>query len=806
MTGGELAGRRVLIVEDDPNGHRLIYVRHLVEHANRAGASVVAVVTRNVPDAEQWRLNLAPLSDRMEVRVVDGAELDDLVDVTDALAADHTIVADGDHLAMRLGVARRWRGAGTLTVLLMRDPADEVAETWKRRLVTAGKSLLLWRTRRLARVHVVGLRSALAQPSATEPVALDPIERHADGDDVARIRAEWHVTDDRFWFGVVGAVTPRKNLPLVAEAVGILAATDDAGSLGLLVAGPCHDGVLDDAAPHLDRLRELGVEVLIADRVLGPVDFDAAAQAVDCIVVAHSNEGPSAVIARAGLHGVPVVAAGARSLARDVERLPVASWTQLDATAMAAAMREVRAGTRGAAPLDLGTDQFCDALLRPLYEKRQSSAMLEDGGEGPAAVRNDGGRSSMKILVISNLYLPDHAGGASIYSDLCAELAARGHDVTVRCAYPYFPEWQDKSGDNGWSIERSTIDGVKIERHGLFIPRNPRSLVHRMLYEGSFLASLLRGLWRSERPDVIVAFSTMLSPVAFASLASRVRKRPLMVNVQDLTSGGATAAELVTGRVAKVLASTETRILSSADLLVTISPEMVESLGRMTSEKVPISYAPNWLNESQADVIRSLPVKGPRDAGRPLDLLYAGNIGNKQNLVEFCEHLHRSDLRVRLSVHASGPGADALTEWWTPHRDDRFEFGPFLDEGMFVKRMHECDMFLITERSGSGSSYMPSKLIPAIATGTPVLAVCDEDSSLGREMTRSGLGPSIRWDRLDALAEAVEQADDPARYAAWQEAARDRSRDFDRTTIIDGIEDSLRRLAAGRAAPHPPLT
>ena len=368
----------------------------------------------------------------------------------------------------------------------------------------------------------------------------------------------------------------------------------------------------------------------------------------------------------------------------------------------------------------------------------------------------------------------------------------------MRCGYPYFPEWRDKSGHNGVRVERSTMGGVKVERHGMFIPRNPRSLLHRLVYESSFFASLLRGLWRGQRPDVIIAFSTMLSPVGFATVMSSVRRIPLVVNVQDLTSGGAAAAGMVTGRVGKVLAAVESRILSSADALATISPEMVESLEEFTDGSVPVAYTPNWLNESQADVVRSLPSKLGHPVGRPLDLLYAGNIGNKQNLIGFCEHVRASDLDVRVSVHGSGPGADALAEWAAEHGDSRFQLGPFLDETSFVRRLHECDLFLITERSGSGASYMPSKLIPAIATGTPVLAVCDAESSLGSEMSRSGLGPSVRWDALDELGEAFDAARQPATYEGWQRAALDRARDFDRTTIIDQIERQLDALVEGR--------
>jgi colanic acid biosynthesis glycosyl transferase WcaI len=570
--------------------------------------------------------------------------------------------------------------------------------------------------------------------------------------------------------------------------------------VGLIVAGPCQPDVLDAAGPALHAIRERGVPVIVDDRVLGPVEFDAAVQAVDCLVLAHSNEGPSAVAARAGMHGIRVVAAGARSLARDVELLGAAEWTELDPNAMADAMR--RAATSGPVDvrLDLGTRSFCEALLgltdagsaghAPSHRARTNVA-----GRRPGST--DGGVEPMKILVISNLFLPDHAGGASIYSDLCVELAARGHDVTVRCAYPYFPEWTDKSGRNGLRVERTTLDGVDVERHGLYIPGNPRSIVHRLVYEGSFLASLLRGLWRGGRPDVVLAFSTMLSPVAFASTLSTFRRVPLQVNVQDFMSTGATAAELVSGRASKALAATETRFFRSADELVTISPEMVEALQSMTGGKVPVRYIPNWLNESQAAVVRELPAKDVVPSPQ-LDLLYAGNIGNKQNLLRFCEHLHESELPVHLTVHGSGPGAAALTDWWQEHRDPRFEFLPFLDEDAFVRRLHASDAFLITERSGSGSAYMPSKLLPALATGTPVLAVCDEDSSLGREMARSELGPSVRWDELGELTAAVAGLQDASQYARWHESTLVRSKDFDRAIIIDQIEQRLEALARRR--------
>ena len=51
----------------------------------------------------------------------------------------------------------------------------------------------------------------------------------------------------------------------------------------------------------------------------------------------------------------------------------------------------------------------------------------------------------MKLLVVTNLFHPDRGGGASVFSDMCYGLVERGHDVTVYGAYPYYPEWRNKS-------------------------------------------------------------------------------------------------------------------------------------------------------------------------------------------------------------------------------------------------------------------------------------------------------------------------------------------------------------------------
>ncbi|MCU1396220.1 MAG: colanic acid biosynthesis glycosyltransferase WcaI [Ilumatobacteraceae bacterium] len=408
----------------------------------------------------------------------------------------------------------------------------------------------------------------------------------------------------------------------------------------------------------------------------------------------------------------------------------------------------------------------------------------------------------MRIVVYSNLFEPDHAGGAAIYSDLCFELAARGHHVVVRCAYPYFPEWKDKSGRNGVRVERVVVKGVIVERHGLYIPSTPSKLKSRALYEGSFIASLARSFFRRERADVVMAFSTMLAPVAAAVAFGKAHHLPILINVQDLSSGGASAANLVGPGASKVLTTVETKLLASATSLSSISPEMVEGIGEMTGHKVPVHFVPNWLNASMAASIDELESKIGRNPESVVRILYAGNIGNKQGLLEFCQRAVLLDQPFELTIHGSGPGADAIAAWHTENGDPRIKLGPFLPEHDFIDALQDTDLFLITERQGSGNAYMPSKLIPAISSGTPILAVCDADSSLGGEMRRADIGPYLTWDHIDDLPALLATATDNGVFTRWQKNAVARSAVYERTQTIDLIEDELESIVAARAYRH----
>lgn len=414
---------------------------------------------------------------------------------------------------------------------------------------------------------------------------------------------------------------------------------------------------------------------------------------------------------------------------------------------------------------------------------------------------SDAGREHLRprLLIVVNVFNPDRGGGGAIFSDLCYGLADLGYDVTVRCAYPYYPEWQDKTGRNGLRIQRYDEHGVRVERYGLFIPRNPNSLFQRLLYETSFLVSLARSLPRGRGFDMIMAYCPLVGAVAFAAVNKWLYRKPLWLNVQDLSADAAAASGIARGRfVKRCLSLIQGRLFNQADAWSSISPVMIDRLRMIRARNQPVLYLPNWLNASMADEIRQFRCKLGNIPRGEVKLLYAGNIGGKQDLLRFCRSLHESGASFVFRIHGNGAEAAAVEAWIRDARDPRFTFGPFLEERDFAKALYETDLFVITEKRGSGGSFIPCKMIAGVASGSPILAVSDPDSPLGREMAAYQVGPWFSWDDLPKVPEMLDQIPfDPGQFLTWQSNALARAKFYRRDHIIAGFDLAIRVLISG---------
>ena len=317
----EVAPRRVMIVEGNPDGHRLYYVSLLIRGAEESGCRVTVATTELALSSPEWSAHVGAGGDGATVTILNDYRLEAVRRRADELQVDHVIVPDGDSFVYELSRWKRWTGSSTVTAIAMREKGQPSAVPGLRFLMTLAKHTTFLLANIRPRVEVRILKSGPWRGFSMVPVVRDPVVLTHQGSESIQLPG-----GDRFWFGIVGSVGHRKNLPLVAAALASLNRAD----IGLIVAGQIDAGVLDLAEPHLSRIRDNGGQVEIIDRLLSDSEMDQLIVDLDCVVLAHSNDGPSGILGKAAAAGTRIVAAGAPTLRSDCRNIgDGAEWAQL---------------------------------------------------------------------------------------------------------------------------------------------------------------------------------------------------------------------------------------------------------------------------------------------------------------------------------------------------------------------------------------------------------------------------------------------------------------------------------------------
>lgn len=161
----------------------------------------------------------------------------------------------------------------------------------------------------------------------------DPDICTAHSDDRAALREKHGLPTDRRIAGIFGVINPRKNAPLIWEALQRTRLDCD-----LLLAGPLADEVAAWAGtvPPTEHGR-----VLVRDGFLANDELDQLVAAVDVVPIALTNNGPSGIMGKALAAGVPVVTAGSTVRARELAATDAGEAADLDPDSIGAAIRRV---------------------------------------------------------------------------------------------------------------------------------------------------------------------------------------------------------------------------------------------------------------------------------------------------------------------------------------------------------------------------------------------------------------------------------------------------------------------------------
>ena len=354
---------RFLIAEPGHTGHVFVYIALMARYAQAEGHDVHCIISREGLESVEFAQHLAELSD-LSIHSTSGPPtLDRIALASTRMGADIVVIPNGDLYVP--DIARRgWGGDCPLRVLVMRDPRWENPRDLRRRWRLMAKRALIAMT--CARgAEVIWLR----QPgySGPERHANDPVITGVPISEVLQngghFRESLRMDSTTYWFGMTGAISTHKNLPLVLDSLRRLCSNHPTDKFGFALIGPLNPGL---EMTEEEILRDLG-GLPIPTRRLGDVmtndEMNAVVAALDCVIMAYSSSSPNSTLGKAAAFGTRVAAAGDRSIERFVGELGMGPTAQLESGALARLLAAQLGKTHPEPRPELLADRFSQVLM-----------------------------------------------------------------------------------------------------------------------------------------------------------------------------------------------------------------------------------------------------------------------------------------------------------------------------------------------------------------------------------------------------------------------------------------------------------
>lgn len=357
-------------------------------------------------------------------------------------------------------------------------------------------------------------------------------------------------------------------------------------------------------------------------------------------------------------------------------------------------------------------------------------------------------KRNMKILVVCQFYYPERF----TVSDICAELVALGHDVSVVTGKPNYcyneilPEYR--------KVKYEVIDGVKVHRVNLYPRKQSRlSIIRNYLSFHRNAKAFIRGF--DEQFDIVMSVS--LSPVisiAPAILYAKKHGVKHVLHCLDLWP----ESTVVTGAVTKnsltykLLFHWSRKLYLGCDKIMVSSPSFMDYFKEVLKiSDIPFAYVP----QPSLGVHEELP---PAQFQKKYNFVYVGNIGTLQLINEIAEAGKIVGSRGDVEIHLAGMGlqSESLRRYIANNNLANIVtyYGPLPLEKAVTLYANADALIVPLKEGGTVGKTIPNKLVQYLKYGRPIIGSLSGD---GRDVLLATKGAILAEQDAASIAKAMEE-------------------------------------------------
>jgi colanic acid biosynthesis glycosyl transferase WcaI len=349
----------------------------------------------------------------------------------------------------------------------------------------------------------------------------------------------------------------------------------------------------------------------------------------------------------------------------------------------------------------------------------------------------------VRILFMAQCYAPEDVSAAVLVTELAADLAERGHQVSVVTGAPNYPRGRVFEGYRNRLYQIETLDSVRVIRTWSYISPSKKTLP-RILHYGTYSATALYGGLFAGRPDVLISYSPPLPLGLSAWLLSRIWHVPWVLQLEDLYPEAAIAAGVMKNkRVINFFLWMEQFLYQKSHHISVISESFRQTLLSKNIPNTKIDVIPAW---ADPDEVQPLPKENVFRHEHGLDnkfvVMYAGNIGLTSCLEDV---LHAAEIlqdqtRIRFVIVGEGVKKKSLEAEMQAKQLTNVLFLPYQPRETLPEMLATADISLVTINASAAPSSLPSKIFSIMASARPILAVAPAGSELTHIVEEANCG------------------------------------------------------------------
>lgn len=361
------------------------------------------------------------------------------------------------------------------------------------------------------------------------------------------------------------------------------------------------------------------------------------------------------------------------------------------------------------------------------------------------------------ITIIGLNFFPEDTAIGLYSTQMAQHIKNLGYEVNIITGFPYYPQWKIyKEYSQKQKFLKEEFEGLNIYRYKQYVSRAP-SFFKRMLHMLDFTLGSFINIFKIKKTDLIICVVPFTTSILLGKALSILTKAPIWVHVQDfefdaaMQTGIFSNNKYIRSTFFKVLFYFEKKLFSTSKIASTISNSMILKLKQKTKKET--FFFPNWIDE---DVI-SPALAEPHSYfnKNKFNILYSGNIGDKQDWLFFIEYAKKlNDFNnINITVVGSGAKQHELEKIIAPLSNvNLFPPVPYKE---LCNLLCSADLHILFQKEEVFDTVMPSKLLGMMVSQKPSIITGNIKSEVAIVLQQSEGGYYFSSNNIDSVIETT---------------------------------------------------